>query len=295
VSFKIYCTLKPHEKSLNQMKNTLTLFFLLIIAISVKAQNRSDMQQLASTPVAPQPFMFSVNTLTASAPVWSVNYASSYGERAAGPFGYDGMDHQLAIKGYLGNRFTFYANTALGFARNGSINSSQQAEVLHDFVGGRQTQGARFGLGVGVNRDFTNVGAVFSRVTASFDAAAWRLGGNLKFEKAFDKARDGIDLVTSVGVQHRISGPFFAGLEAVGEDLEGFWEADEAEGGAKLLVGPSINMTPNNSRFSFSVCGGPVFYATRSQAITSNAIRDIGTISSQNGYTVRAMVSFNLQ
>ncbi|MFA6087703.1 hypothetical protein [Mucilaginibacter sp.] len=277
------------------MKNTFTLLLLVLIAISAKAQNGSDMKTFGSTQVAPQPFMFSVNTLTANAPAWSVNYASSYGERATGPFGYDGMDHQLAIKGYLGNRFTFYANTALGFARNGSVNSSQQAEVLHDFVGGTQTHGARFGLGLGVNRDFTNVAAIFSRVTASVDLASWRLGGNLRFEKAFDKARDGIDLVTSVGFQHRITGPFFAGVEAVGEDLEGFWEADEAEGGAKLLVGPSINMTPNNSRFSFSVCGGPVFYATRSTVISSTAIRDVGTLASQNGYTIRAMVSFNLR
>jgi hypothetical protein len=138
------------------------------------------------------------------------------------------------------------------------------------------------------------VGAIFSRITASFDAPKWRLGGNLRIEKAFSNSRDGIDLVTSLGFQHRITGPVFAGFEIMGQDLEGFWEADEAEGGAKLLIGPSVNVAPANSRFSFSVSGGPVFYATHSTALTSGAIRDVGLLASQNGYTLRAMVAFNL-
>jgi hypothetical protein len=278
------------------MKTISTLCLFVLLCINIKAQNiNPEKGSITAANVPVQPFLFSVNTLTSGSPFWSVSYSSGYGQRTAGPFGYDGADQQVAVQGYLGNRFTLYANTALGFARGGGVNSSQQAEIIRDFIGGRQPQGARFGVGLGVNRDFSNVGAVFSRITASFDAASWRMGGNLRFEKAFSKQRDGIDLVTSIGFQRRIAGPFFAGIEAVGEDLEGFWEADEAEGGAKLLVGPSINMVPNNSRFSFSVCGGPVFYATRSTAATSQAIRDVGTLASQNGYTIRAMVSFNFR
>jgi hypothetical protein len=286
---------------MDQKQNILTMklktFTLLIIGLAgltAKAQNISDMRMTA-TSAAPQPFMFSVNTLTASTPLWSVNYAGSYGERTTGPFGYDGIDQQVAVKGYLGNRYTFYANADLGFANSGGgVTSAQQAEVIHDFVGGRKLLGTRFGLGLGANRDFSNTAAIFSRVTASFDAASWRIGGNLKIEKAFDKSRDDIDLITSIGFQHRIAGSFFAGFEAVGQDLEGFWETDEAEGGAKLLVGPSINVAPVNSRFSFSLCGGPVFYATHSSVLASGAIRDVGTIDSQNGYTIRAMIAFNL-
>ncbi len=80
----------------------------------------------------------------------------------------------------------------------------------------------------------------------------------------------------------------------MGQDLEGFWDSEEAEGGAKLLIGPSINVAPQSSRFSFSVSGGPVFYATHSTAVASGAIRDVGNVSAQNGYALRAMVSFNL-
>nr|WP_067059681.1 hypothetical protein [Mucilaginibacter sp. L294] len=278
------------------MKNTFfaSLVFL-VLGPSAMAQSPVDVQPLSAPGnVAIQPFLFSVNTLTGSTPYWAINVSSNYAQRTIGAFGYDGADQQLAVKGYLGNRFTFYANADLGFANNGRVASAQQVEVIRDFVGGKTAYGARFGVGLGGNRDFSNVGAIFSRITASYDAPKWRMGGNLRIEKAFADARDGIDLVTSFGYQHHITGPVFAGFEIMGQDLEGFWETDEAEGGAKLLIGPSINVAPANSRFSLSLSGGPVFYATHSTAVASGAIRDIGNSSAQNGYSIRAMIAFNL-
>lgn len=268
----------------------------LLFEVTARAQIAGVKQQGMPAGNAPvQPFLFSVNTLTGSSLYWAVNASSNYAQHTAGPFGYDGADQQVAVKGYLGNRFTLYANADLGFANNGGTASAQQAEVIRDVIGGKQAYGVRFGVGLGGSRDFSGVGAMFSRVTASFDALKWRMAGNLRVEKAFASNRDGIDLVTSFGYQHRISGPVYAGFEIMGQDLEGFWESDEAEGGAKLLVGPSINVAPQNSRFSFSVSGGPVFYATHSTAAPSGAIRDIGNLAAQNGYTLRAMISFNLQ
>lgn len=279
------------------MKKILLSLLACSLLTTVATAQMTGMKQqgipAGNTPV--QPFLFSVNTLTGNSPYWAVNASSNYAQRTTGAFGYDGADQQVAVKGYLGNRFTLCANADLGFANNGGVTSAQQAEVIRDIVGGKQAYGARFGVGLGGSRDFSGMGAMFSMVTASFDALKWRVGGNLRIEKAFASNRDGIDLVSSFGYQHKISGPVFAGFEIVGQDLEGFWESDEAEGGAKLLVGPSINVAPPNSRFSFSVTGGPVFYATHSTVLPSGAIRDIGTQAAQNGYTLRAMVSFSLQ
>ncbi|MGI4019945.1 MAG: hypothetical protein ACRYFA_00420 [Janthinobacterium lividum] len=274
-------------------KLSFLLSSVLLLSFSLSAQQIPQNTKIPATVNNVQPFLFSVNTLTAAAPAWGLQYSGSYGETALAPFGYNGVDQQLAVKGYLGNRFTLYANAALGFARSdGGVTSAQQAEVLRDVIGGKQLFGPRIGLGFGVSRDFTNVKSIFSRITASFDAASWRFGGNMRFEKAFDRNRDNIDLISSAGFHHRIYKQFFGGVEAVGEDLEGFWEADEAEGGAKLLVGPSINLMPQGSRFSFSLCGGPIFYATKSSVIPSEAVRDLA--ASRNGYTVRAQVAFNL-
>ncbi len=274
-------------------KLSFSLGLVLLIRFTSQGQQLPQNTNLpAVTTNNVQPFLFSVNTLTAAAPVWGLQYSGSYGETALAPFGYNGVDQQLSVKGYLGNRFTLYANAAMGFARSGGVNSAQQAEVLRDFIGGKNLFGPRIGLSLGLSRDYTNVKSIFSRITASFDAASWRFGGNMRFEKAFDRNRDNIDLITSAGFHHRIAGNFFGGVEAVGEDLEGFWEADEAEGGAKLLIGPSVNLMPQGSRFSFSLCGGPIFYATKSSVILSEAVRDLA--ASRNGYTIRAQVAFNL-
>ncbi|MCZ4224936.1 hypothetical protein [Pedobacter rhodius] len=245
-------------------------------------------------PIPAQPFLFSVNTLTNEDQRWNIHYSGSYAERVSGPFGYSGLGQQFGLKGYLGNRLTLYATAALGFANGGGTSSAQQAELIRDFIGGKSSSGFRLGAGLGLSRDWSNVGSAISRITASFDQQNWRLLGNLRFEKAFDKKRDKLDFISAVGFQYRIAQDWHLGFEAIGQDLEGFWEKDEAEGGARVMIGPSINLSPNRSKLSFSLSGGPVFYATRSTAIPSEAVREIGSVASGNGYTIRALVNFNL-
>lgn len=244
------------------------------------------------TQTTPQPFLFTVNTLTGEKPFWNLHYSGSYGERATGQFGYDGLGQQFGVKGYLGNRFTLYATAAVGFANGGGVTSAQQAEVLRDLIGGKKAEGFRLGAGIGASRDWSNVKSAISRVALSYDQNKWRATGNLRFEKAFDSKRDKLDFISSLGFQYRLAPALFFGFEAVGQDLEGFWDKDEAEGGAKLMLGPSINLSPQHSKLSFSVAGGPVFYATRSNAIPSEAIRELG--ASANGYSIRALINFDL-
>ncbi|MFI2744275.1 hypothetical protein ACG2LH_16185 [Zhouia sp. PK063] len=238
-----------------------------------------------------QPYLFSINSLRETNS-WSVQYAGSYGERVSGPFGYEGIDQQFAVKGYVGAQFTFYGKTSFGFPKDGDINSAQQAEVICNFIGNHATTGFRFGAGLGVSRDYASVFSTYSRLVLSFEKTYWRIISNIVLEKAFKNERDAIDVTTSIGYQYQVLPNFYAGVEALGEDLEGFWEEDEAEGGAKLLVGPSIHWAPNNSRFAFSMCGGPVIYATHNAiAVPSEAIRDLPL---KNGFTVRALLLFNL-
>jgi hypothetical protein len=271
------------------MKIGLLFTLLCCVSLGIKAQT----QQGLINKETPQPFLFSVNTLTNKDQAWNLHYSGSYGQRTDGQFGYDGVGQQFGLKGYLGNRFTLLATAALGFSGRGSVTSSQQAEVIRDLIGGKSSAGLRLGAGLGLSRDWTNVKSAVSRLTASYDKPNWRLGGNLRFEKAFDNTRDKLDFISSLGFQHRISGQFFLGFEAIGQDLEGFWEEDEAEGGAKVFIGPSLNLSPVHSNLSFSIAGGPVFFATRSQVIPSEAIRDISSLATSNGYTIRALINFN--
>jgi len=271
-------------------KRTLLLLLYLIFGLESIAQIKDkDAQFLA--PRTPEPFLFSKTTLTSSDIPWSIDYSTSYGERVSGQFGFDGVGQQLGLKGYLGKKFTLYGQAAFGFDHDHNVTSAQQAEVIRDFLGGTNVQGFKVGFGIGMSRDFSSVVSLLSRVTVSYDDMNWKAGGNLLLQKSFSANRDAVDIVSSIGFQHRFLGSLYGGFEAVGEDLEGFWDPEEAEGGAKLLFGPSLNMTTKDSKMSFSVSGGPVFYATQNQASNPDAIREL---PSQNGLTLRAKVIFNL-
>jgi len=249
----------------------------------------SDQLQAQLAMQQPQPFLFTINTLNPSARGWSLNYSGGYGQHTITPLGYDGIDQNIAVKGYLGSKFTMLLNLGVGFANRGDINTFQQAELFRDFVGGDKPDGFRVGLSLGFRREFNNDKVALSRITAAYESMGWRLGGNVRFEKAFAQDRDGIDIISSIGIHRQVAGSFFAGFEAVGQDLEGFWE-NEAEGGAKLLVGPSLNFVPVSSRFSFTLCGGPIIYATRSTGLLNNtAAREL---PASNGFTMKFNVGF---
>jgi hypothetical protein len=179
----------------------------------------------------------------------------------------------------------------MGISRNGSVASNQRAEILHDFIGGKRNMGFRAGIGLGVSNDFSNGKSLLGRITTSFDASRFKASGNLLLEHTFTRNRDDVDVITNLGFHYRLLGKFYAGFEAVGEDLEGFWDEEEAEGGAKIMVGPSLNMTSRNSGISFSLSGGPVIYATQNKTINLDAIRQL---PSTTGLILRASVIFNL-
>ena len=163
--------------------------------------------------------------------------------------------------------------------------------MIRDFIGGKKIGGLRVGLGLGMRRDYSSTNSILSRATIAYDATRWKTGGNILFEKAIAANRDKIDIISSIGFHYRLKGKFYGGLEAVGEDLEGLWDAEEAEGGAKILIGPSLNMTTKNNRLSFALSGGPVFYATSNPITNNQALREL---PNQSGLSLRARVIFNL-
>ncbi|MGZ3874407.1 MAG: hypothetical protein ACXVJD_15910 [Mucilaginibacter sp.] len=271
------------------MKKIYPLILLSLFFMAAKAQTINP-PLLTGTLGQPQPFLFTINTLNPDARGWSLNYSGGYGQHTVTPLGYDGVDQNVSVKGYLGDKFTLVASMGVGFGNKGAINSLQQAEVLRDFIGGNTAEGIRIGASLGFRREFNSDKVALSRITAAFENLKWKLGANVRFEKAFDKNRDDIDVISSIGVHRQISGQFFGGFEAVGQDLEGFWEADEAEGGARVLIGPSLNYAPSASRFSFTLCGGPIIYATRSvTALNEFAVREL---PSNNGFTMKFNVGF---
>jgi hypothetical protein len=121
------------------------------------------------------------------------------------------------------------------------------------------------------------VNVLLARLVAGRHTDTWQLDGNLLFQKPLAADRDAVDLITSIGWTRRVANSVSLGFEAVGEDLEGFWESEEAEGGARLLVGPSVRVSPADRRWQLIATGGPLFHPSDTRR-SSGAFRDLPPI-----------------
>lgn len=235
-----------------------------------------------------RPFLFTVTTAPPSATErWTVQYDVGYADRTAAPFGYDGLEQRAQIQGSLGSGLTVLGQVGLGVAGEGTTNSTQEIEVLKDVLGARH--GLQLAGGLGVRREWEGTTVFLGRIAMGHSFRQSSVFGNVRFEKALADSRDSLDVISSLGWLHRVGGGVHAGVEAIGEDLEGFWDAEEAEGGAKLFVGPSVHVAPAGRRLYGSVCGGPILYATHSDRM-SGAPRPLGATG--NGYTLRLTVGY---
>ena len=243
----------------------------------------------AARPAAAQgPFMFTVTTEPpASESRWTARYEAGYGQRSSTPFGIDGMDSVLSIQGPLGRGFTLRGQAGLGIEGERSARTTQEVELLKDVR--TATRGLGVAMGLGLRREWQGTTVILGRVSAGHSFARSSLFGNLRFERALEPGRDRLDVLTTLGWRRRF-GPVHLGVEAVGEDLEGFWDKEEAEGGAKLFAGPSLHLAPRGRAWSASLCGGPILYATRTGRVSA-AVRPLEATG--NGFTIRAAVAYS--
>src|SRR5215510_14157555 len=240
-------------------------------------------------PVRDRRFLFSVSTLPADKSHASVQLDSGFGERPFDVTDTDRPEQRLAIQATLGRRVTFLGRVGLASDER-DLRSSQQGELLYSVMHAPKIQGS-LALGMGIRHESSGVNVLLGRVVAGRSFDAWRLDGNALFEKPYAVGRDAVDLITTFGVSRRLLPALYAGAEVIGEDLEGFWEVDEAEGGARMLIGPSLRIAPTTKRWQVSVAGGPVIHATRSDRI-SEATRGLSMSNGGNGYAVRAALSY---
>jgi len=171
----------------------------------------------------------------------------------------------------------------------GGVRASQQGEVLYSVLQSPSRQ-ASLAFGRGVRHEAQGINVLLGRVAAGRSVDAWRFDGNALFEKPYATGRDAVDLITTFGVARQVRPALAIGVELIGEDLEGFWEEDEAEGGARVLIGPSIRVAPPSAHWQIGIAGGPVVHATRS-TVRSDATRSLG-VDGRDGYAIRCRVSY---
>jgi hypothetical protein len=239
-----------------------------------------------------QPFVFTVTTTPSTAPHgrWAAHYDAGYGERAADLFGGDGLEQRVTVQGALGGGFTVLGQAGFDMASGQTTRATEQVELLKDIVASES--GLRIAGGLGMRREYQGTNVLLGRLAVGRAFSGSSLFSNVRFERPFATGRDRLDVVTSLGWLAHVTPAVHVGVEGVGEDLEGLWEGDEAEGGAKVFVGPTIHVAPRSRPWSVSLCGGPILYASHSSR-ESLASRSLVSGRTNNGYTVRVSLGYS--
>jgi len=173
---------------------------------------------------------------------------------------WSGADSDFGIASALSTpRWTVRSVTSL---RSPSVSSQprptfQQVEIIR----GAFSDGSRsLAFGGGIRQEWSGTQVLIGRVLAGSDFLNGRLQGSLVMERASSSPskHDAADLVTTAGWLRSSTGPISVGLESIGQDLEGFWDPAERDGGAKLLIGPSLHIQSHDGVWLANLTAGPV-------------------------------------
>ncbi len=162
-----------------------------------------------------------------------------------------GVGHALAIRSV--------SSTVDLWDRGRSVANFQQIEVLRSWRGG---QSWALAYGGGVRQEWGRAQTLVARMAASLALGSSTIAGGVVLEKALSRGRDSADVVTTLGITRALTSRVAFGIEGVGRDLEGFWQRNETDGGARLLVGPSLHLTSRSARWRASFIGGPMATST---------------------------------
>lgn len=235
-----------------------------------------------------RPFVFSLTTAPASGRAQiRFDYDVGVGEQTFRASTANGPEHRIGVQAAVG-RWTMVGRFGVTSA-NADYATSQQGEVLFSVLR-PNASGVALAVGGGWLHEAGGTDVALVRVTAGHEATTWRLHGNMLLQKPMTLDRDALDVITSAGWAWKCGRALSIGAEGVGEDLEGFWEPAEAEGGARLLVGPSLHVAPLGRLWQLSVVGGPVIHK-RNSGFVSSAERDLPPITTFTSYALRLSFS----
>ncbi|MAE71653.1 MAG: hypothetical protein CME06_14440 [Gemmatimonadetes bacterium] len=188
----------------------------------------------------------------------SVEIESAAGSREAALFGQGGVEQGLRMRYGLSERITTEIWSGLLIDPEGERRS---AVALESFVG-VLTDPVSLSLGLGFAHDFRDDDVLRFRATASRAASDWEFSLNNLTELPLGSDRDKVDIILGTAIMRGFGERLRAGLELFGQDLEGFWDPNEAEGGARIATGPTL-WTRLSDRFELKGNLAAVIQATR--------------------------------
>jgi hypothetical protein len=226
-----------------------TLLAVCAMCASAAAPAAGQEPQLVFTVAAPESAPAADTHVRASAVVAERGLALWGGSSSDFGLGVD-----VAARGWMVSSIESVGLLPLGSNQRPNF---QQLEVVHPLFSNASSSIA---AGGGVREEWDGTRVRIARGLARSDVAGGRLQGSFVIERALSSSiqRDAADVITTVGWSRLIRRWLTAGVEGIGQDLEGFWDPAEAEGGARLLVGPSVRVQSNDGRWTATVSVGPV-------------------------------------
>ncbi len=218
-----------------------------------------------------------------------VDFETATGTRDAGAFGRHGVEG-LVRSGFTASEH-WTVEASVGVAQNNDTDTrgvGWSAEARYGWS--PEDSGWGIGFGGGYRRDYEGVSIPYLRFIGERALERWNFAMNGVVELPQSTAtnpRDSADYLMSIGTSYSISAPVRVGFELAGEDLEGFF-GTEAEGGAKFVLGPTLNWRMSNNHVLRAHIGW--IHAATVNAPTNPASPDYR--SNRNGLLARVALGF---
>jgi len=223
-----------------------------------------------------RPFAFAVDPSTPSAGVWSAGYAFGLGSGVAAdrplPVNMASASGSSTFSVAVGatDRLAPFLSATLADAGTSSPTRSYAAgltwQVTHPAAPLRLTVTAG-----GMHEGESGANGATALVAASLEEGPLRFVANVRADKVFAAGRDSVDYLVVLGTAWRLGTAFRLGAEYVGQDLEETF-ADEAEGGARHALGPTLSLDLDGGRYQVAVGSGFGLTARSPRAVARGTV-----------------------
>jgi hypothetical protein len=201
-----------------------------------------------------------------------VTYGSGSPTRAfAGNLGPSGALLELGGEIGLLDRLSAVAIGAQGQDAGGSAQTGAMLGLRWSLLP-RSFHATQLVLSGGFLRELQGGSGAWGALSLGHDEGRARLAVSVHGERIFAAGRDSVDVMVTAGATMRLLENIRAGIEYVGQDLEGAFSDDEAEGGARHIVGPVLAAALWSQRISLVAGPGVALGAGQTRALGRIAV-----------------------
>ncbi len=172
-----------------------------------------------------------------------LSYELGYGTRDTRFFGREGLEQGVRARWNLASFLTVEGYSGLLLTPDDPARAGGSVMLL-----GRPLAQERFGIdlhvGAGYLFDYRGDHVLRFQLGLARRLGKVETAASAVVEVPLTGQRDEVDLMFAASAMVPVTNWFAQGFELGAEDIEGLWEVDEAEGGARLLFGPTSLFCP---------------------------------------------------